>query len=50
MHLPFKIAFIATFLPASFGETSCPWFGWAYPSLDKELVEWPSAEGGSQQS
>jgi len=32
------------------GETSCPWFGWVYSSLDKELTEWPSPQSGGEQS
>jgi len=30
--------------------TSCPWFGWEYSSLDKELAEWLSPESGGEQS
>jgi len=32
------------------GETSCPWFGWVYSLLDKELAEWSSADSGSEWS
>jgi len=32
------------------GETSCPWFGWVYSSLDKELAEWLSPESGGEWS
>jgi len=30
--------------------TSCPWFGWVYSSLDKELAKRPSAESGGEWS
>jgi len=36
---------LTLFLTAS-SWTNHPWFWWVYSSLDKELVEWPSAEGG----
>jgi len=32
------------------GEASCPWFGWVYVFLDKELTEWLSPESGSEWS
>jgi len=32
------------------GETSCPWSGWVYSLLDKELAGWPSAESGGEWS
>ena len=31
-------------------KTSCPWFGWVYSLLDKELAEWLSAESGGEWS
>jgi len=27
---------------------SCPWFGWVYFLLDKELAEWPRAESDGE--
>jgi len=41
---------LSTGLQLSGLDGCCPWFGWVYSLLDKELAEWPSAGSGGEWS
>jgi len=50
VYLDFSRAFDTVSPQHPPGETSCPWFGWVYSLLDKELAEWLSTESGGEWS